>query len=129
MRRVIGILLILGAGIAAFFAISSVLWQHRAIHEFVPVDVEILSAEVKVHRGKSTSYSPEATYHYTYNGHDYHSSCVLPFQESDGQSWANGIVSRLRAGNGRGVEMGGKFTGYVNPEKPNESILIREYSF
>ena len=121
MRYFFGILVVIGAAIGAYFAIDSVLWQHRAIQSFAPTDARVHSSEIQVHRGRrSTSYSPVVTYTYTFNGRALTSFRVLTFDETGSSAWARAIVKRFPAG--------AKIIAYVNPDAPAESILIREYS-
>jgi hypothetical protein len=132
MKRFLSFLLAIGAAIGAYFAVTLLLWQHKAVREFVPVEARIVSAEVRRHSGKKTTYSPEITYTYRYADHDYTSSQVLPVSENSSYAWAENIVNRFGGPTHDlpGLEVHrSKAIAYVNPDKPEEAILVREYSF
>ena len=130
MQRFIGFVMLLAAGIGAYFCITNALWQDQANRRFVAVPAQILSTNVRVHRGKSTTYSPEATYSYIYEGRTYQSTRVLAISYSSDHSWAQGVLARIDgAGVARGPEGGWRSTAYVNPQNPDESILVRGYSY
>ena len=127
MQRFIGLIILLAAGIGAYFCITNALWQHRANRDFVPVPAQILDTHVGVHHGSkgSVSYSPEASYSYTYEGRQYQSSDVLAISSSASRSWAEGVLARIQ----RGPEGGPRATAYVDPQNPAQAILVREYTF
>src|SRR5262245_42847342 len=128
--RVWGIILAIAGAIGAFFAVVAVLWQHQAITTFISTPAVISNLHISIQRGKSTSYKPEASYTYTFNGRDYTSNQLLPFSESGSSNWADHIVAQVLAGS-RGPRLRGdsfEGTAYVNPLHPEESILVREHS-
>src|SRR5690242_10487385 len=131
MKRILYVLLFLGGAVGFYFAQMFLLWQDRANRVFVPVDAQIVSAEVKRHSGKHTTYSPEITYRYSVGGRMYTSSQVFTVSQSSARSWAVDIVNRY------GGETKGnlpefaerKATAYADPEDPSDAILVRGYSF
>jgi hypothetical protein len=125
MRKLLGTILFLVGLILAAAMGNSVLWQHNAIHRFVPVAARIQRADLVRHSGKHVYYSPEATYTYDYQGQTYHSSRVLPYAESGDHAWADDIFQPLFLAQVQGRAV----TAYVNPDDPAESILVRQYSF
>ena len=120
MRWFFGILFLVGGFIGACFAIDSVLWQQRAVQKFVPTDAIVLSSQVKIHRGRSTSYSPAITYSYTFGGQFYQSTRVLPFSEQGSSTWARSIVDHF--------PFDAKVTAFVDPADPAESVLLQVYT-
>jgi hypothetical protein len=127
MLRFIGLLIFLAASVGAYFCGTSVLWQHDAIHNFVPVPAVLQRTEiVRQHHSKgSDTFSPEATYSYSFGGRAYTATRVLPSSGSASRSWAEGVISRIERAPGGG----NRATAYVNPRKPEEAVLVREYSF
>jgi hypothetical protein len=133
MNRFIGLLILLAAGIGAYFSVSSVLWQHQANRTFVAVPAQIVNTEVREHRGNKggRTYSPEATYTYDFQGGHYRSTRVLAVSVStSSRSWAQGVLGRIARTAPGGPEGGGfASTAYVNPRNPTEAVLVRDYSF
>lgn len=132
MKRFFAFLLAAGAAIGAYFFLTLLLWQHRAIRDFQEVDARIVSAVVTRHSGKNATYSPDILYAYTVNGREYTSTQVLPISQSSSRSWAAGIVERYggerpHLAGIEGVQPRAK--AYVNMQNPEEAILVREYSF
>ena len=95
MRWLGAILLILLPGLINLALIYSLLHQDYANRRFVPVDAVLHSTEVKRHSGKSTTYSPEATYSYRFTGREYTSTSVLAVTASASRSWAEDMISRI----------------------------------
>jgi hypothetical protein len=133
MQRFMGLVILLAAGIGVYFCITNVLWQDRAIRHFVAVPAQILTTEVRTHRGGKggPTYSPEATYSYTYNGQQHQSTRVLAISYStNNHAWAQDVLARIDGARGpRGPGGAWRSTAYVNPQNPEEAILVRDYSF
>ena len=90
------ILLITLPGLLALVLIFSLLHQDNANRRFVPVDAVIHSTEIRRHSGKSTTYSPEATYSYRVNGTEHTSTDVLATSNSSSHSWAEDMLSQIQ---------------------------------
>ncbi len=132
MQRFIGLIILLAAGIGAYFCVTNVLWQDRAIRHFVAVPAQISSTEVRGHRGSKggMTYSPEATYSYTYEGRAHSSSRVLAISySSSSYAWAQGVLTRIDGAANGPVRSGMRTTAYVDPQNPDDAILVRDYSF
>jgi hypothetical protein len=128
VQRFIGLLLFLGAVVGAYFCGSNVLWQDDAIRRFAPVKAMLLKTDIAEHRGSkgSRSYSPEATYRYSYQGKEYTSTRVRPIGGINAsRTWAQSVLDKIE----RAPEGGPQVTAYVNPGKPDEAFLVRDYSF
>jgi hypothetical protein len=113
-------LLFLAAAAGALVAIHSIFWQQRAIEVFTPTPARVLVSDLKIHRGKHTSYSPAITYSYVFQNRAYQSTQVLPFTESGSSSWARSILDRFPAG--------ADITAYVDPAAPQDAVLVKTYS-
>ena len=128
MTRFFGLLILLAAGIGAYFCITSILWQHQANTQFTPVSAQLLDKHIASHRGSKggTTYSPEASYRYAAGGRTWESSRVLAIRVStSSRSWAEGVLGRiLPAPEGTGM-----VTAFIDPQNPAEAILVRDYSF
>jgi hypothetical protein len=133
MQRFLGLLIFLAASVGAYFSIRSVLWQHQANRYFVAVPAQVLSTEVREHRGNKggRTYSPEAPYTYGFQGGQYRSARVVAVSMStSSRAWAQGVLGRIARTAPGGPEGGGfASTAYVNPRNPAEAILVRDYSF
>lgn len=118
------IFLAVGTGLLAF-GISNYIKNQRAAETWVPVPCEITSASLEENRGKRgrTSYSPELTYRYVYDGKTFSGdeiSLVVGF--SGRHSEASRELKRLK-----------KYkTCWVDPENPGDAVLEKpekEFSF
>jgi hypothetical protein len=129
MLRWMGLVVFVIAAVAAFFAWKSILHQDDAARNFVAAPAVIQETHVLTHRSrKSTTYSPEARYTYTYQGQPHTATQVLAASANGSQAWANSVLRRIdRAG--AGIERPGAWasTAYVNPEHPEEAVLVRDY--
>lgn len=128
MRWLGAILLITLPGLLALVLIFSLLHQDNANRRFVPVDAVIHSTEIRRHSGKSTTYSPEATYSYRVNGTEHTSTDVLATSNSSSHSWAEDMLSQVQRRGPAGPE-GTPAIAYVNPNNPDDAVLVRWYSF
>ena len=108
-------------------------WRSR---NWVEVPCWIESAELESHDGDdSTTYKAVATYRYEFNGHLYQGDRVTFGKGADNigdfQQQAHRELARHVVGKAKGAEDAGRngdrkpFRCYVNPAKPDESILYR----
>ncbi len=98
--------------------------QHRMISTYRPVQVTVLSKEIKTHPSSSDggpTYSPVIQYHYKVGETSYTCGQVTPLNESGGYAWASRLNARF--------EIGDSYEAYYNPQNPAEAFLVREYTF
>jgi len=113
--------------IILFLGISKTLVQHRKIKTFQPVNVTVLSTDIKQHRsantrsGSTSTFEPVVYYTYEVNGMKYTNGDIFAISETGSSSWAVDIISNYR----KGMQL----TGYYNPVYPNDSILLPKYLF
>jgi hypothetical protein len=94
--------------------------QARQWHE---VPARIVRAELKTHFGRSTSYEATAEYVYFYQGRQYTSTRVGLQSGGDSLgSFQQDAYRRLS----EHQKSGKPFPCYVNPQRPDEAILLRE---
>lgn len=93
-------------------------WQART---WQAVSATVVSAELKISHGESTTYRALATYRYVVNGHTYASNRI-DFGGASGNSWQQGQYTRLNdaLSNQRPIEV------WVDPADPTHSVVDRE---
>jgi hypothetical protein len=96
--------------------------QHRINGTYEPADARVISSIAAFRRDRGgRSFYPEITYEYEVNGTKYQSTNVTAIWISSGEAWANSVAARYRTGT--------SCKAFYNPEKPEQAILLREYSF
>lgn len=109
-------------GVASYFLIIRPMAAILDARSWSPVPCTILSSEVRSHRGsKSTTYSVDVFYEYTFNGQTYKSSRYkfMPGSSSGYDAKAQ-VVSRYPKGSSA--------TCYVNPRRPSQAVLERGFT-
>jgi len=120
----LGIALTLVIGLASIgFGAYSYSTQSTALSSATTVEGTITSPSVEEHSTKGVSYTPQATFTYTYRGENYTSSNVYPgtlARDFDTESAAREELA--------GYEPGTTVTVYVPPDSPGAGYLEHESS-
>lgn len=113
-------------GIGAFAGLMAVRSYEsaRAMQAWQPVQAELLDYALREHRSKDAiTHEATARYRYAVDGRIYESTRVGIQSGSDNiGSWQTDRYADLQ----RAAAAGGAITAYVNPAKPDESILFPE---
>jgi hypothetical protein len=100
------------------------LWtEQRKLITYRPIPVTVLSTSVDQRSDDDggLTYRPVVTYRYEVEGRSYRSSRVTPLTESrSSYAWARALADRFAAG--------GVYTGWYDPERPEDSFLVRRRS-
>lgn len=109
-------------GIIFYFAFVRAVMQMRDAQNWVETDCVILDSRVESHTDSDgTTYSAEIRYGYTYGGARYESDRYRFFTSSGSRSRAQAIVDRFPAGR--------ETICFVDPQRPHEAVLLRDYSW
>ena len=115
--------LVLFAGI--FFTIGATMsftvWNRLTYWQ--PVAATVVSSTVASIRGSKggTTYRPDVTYKYVWNGTTYFARQVTVLQESRSGRWAYDLVRRYPPG--------AEVIAYANPQNPSRAYLLHEWTF
>lgn len=111
-----------GLAMIYFLGVRPLLQVQRARH-WPPVPATVLSSEVRAHRGSdSTTYSIHIVYRYTWEGRDFTSD---RYDFTSGSS--SGRESKARVV--RAHPPGHRFEVFVNPARPDESVIHRDFQW
>ncbi|AZH24483.1 DUF3592 domain-containing protein [Haloplanus aerogenes] len=120
----VGIALTLLIGLASIgFGAYSYSTQSAALSSAETVEGTITSTSIEKHSTKGVSYTPQATFNYTYEGETYTASNVYPgtlAREFDTESAARAELE--------GYDAGDTVTVYVPTDSPAKGYLQRESS-
>lgn len=91
--------------------------------DWEPVAARVLSTELLIHRGETTTYRALARYEYDYRGQRYGGTRIgLDSAGADNiGTWHQDMHAKLRAAQGRN-----DLTVWVNPRAPTEAVIDRE---
>ncbi|MDN3637817.1 DUF3592 domain-containing protein [Simiduia curdlanivorans] len=114
-----------GVGVGfLFFSIIPSLYEWQQMHQWQPVDAQLLSAKLQTNHGDdSTTYQALASYRYYFRGTAYESDRVGIMSGSDNiGSWQEDKAYELK----RALAKGGSISVYVDPDKPDQAVVYRE---
>jgi hypothetical protein len=118
----LGIALTLVLGLASIgFGAYSYTTQSAALDSATTVEGTITSTSIEESSGKGVSYTPRATFDYTYRGETYTSSNVYPGTLSKDFDTERAASAELE-----GYEPGAPVTVYVPTDSPGAGYLERE---
>ena len=123
------LLVLLGVAFLAGGLFAGVLPMIKTVHgwaqarDWEPVAGRVLSTELSIHRGDTTTYQVRARYEYDYRGQRYHGTRIgLDAAGSDNiGTWHEDMHAKLRAAQERD-----DLTVWVNPRAPTEALIDRE---
>jgi hypothetical protein len=120
----IGIALTLVIGLASIgFGVYSYSTQASALDSAATVEGTITSTSIETHSNKGVSYTPQATFTYSYEGETYTASNVYP-----GTLARDFDTERAARAELDGYEEGATVTVYVPTDAPEKGYLQRERS-
>jgi hypothetical protein len=113
-----------GVGFWALSKMGQMLLQWQKANSYVPVDANIVDAELKVKRDSdSTTYRVQARYEYEFQGKRYSSSRVGIADGSDNfDRYQRDMANRLQ----RAKQNGATVRAWVDPNRPELALLDRE---
>lgn len=111
-----------GVGVLGWLVLPALLdWY--AMKSWVPVQAEVLSAELEVHRGDSTTYSVNARYRYEYAANTWENDRVAIMDGSDNfGDFHQALAAQLEAAR----DAGRPVTVYVDPRAPANAVIVRD---
>ena len=118
-----GTVFLLSGIAAAYLTFGLMTYQYLTSDDWQTVPAKILSSELVVNSGDSTTYLVEATYTYVYQNQSYQSDKVSFSIASDniGDYWQD-LYRRLET-----QRSNGGVVALVNPDNPSESVLDRTF--
>lgn len=118
-----GLAFLAGGLFAGIVPMVKTLYGWSLARDWVQVPARVLATDLLVNRGKSTTYRVAARYEYDYRGQRYVGDRIgLDSAGSDNLgSWHQDMHARLRAAHSEG-----RFSVWVDPERPERSLIERE---
>ncbi len=111
-----------GVGVLGWLVLPALLDWH-AMKSWVPVEAEVLAAELEVHRGDGTTYSVSARYRYEYAANTWENDRVAIMEGSDNLGdFHQALAARLESAR----DTGRTVTVYVDPHAPANAVIVRD---